>query len=173
MAKYAKRAKRRRSSRRRRSVGAVSKVDIQAIALGTLGAIAVSKLQQFLSKDPTKTTLVNIAPFAPLAVSIVVPMFVKNPMVKAAAVGGAIYGGLAVVKKFMPGLVGNFAFIPIVSGTLNKYRNIPTPVMNGVHGTPLPNTSVYRNSMDVVSGVGAGGGMSYNPEGSGAASPWN
>lgn len=166
MAKHVKRRK--KSSHRRRRVGAVTKFDIQATALGVAGAIAASKLQAMLSKDPTKTTLVNIAPFAPLAAAIVVPMFIKNPFVKALAVGAAIFGGVSVVKKIAPGLVGNFAFIPIVSGTLNRYRNLPQPVMNGVAGATLPKTSVYKNSMDVVSGIG-----NMNPDGSGAASPWN
>lgn len=171
MAKHAK--KRRKSSHRRRRVGAVSKFDIQATALGVGGAILGSKLQQFLSKDPTKTTMVNIAPFAPLAAAVILPMFVKNPFIKALAVGAAIYGGVSVVKKFAPGLVGNFAFIPIVSGTLNQYRNLPKPVMNGI-GFPLPKTSVYQNAMSVVSGFENGKGAgNYNPEGSGASSPWN
>ena len=165
MAKHAK--KRRTKSHRRRRVGAVTKFDIQATALGVAGAIIANKLQAFLSKDPTKTTMVNIAPYAPLAAAIVVPMFVKNPFVKALAVGAAIAGGLAVAKKLAPGIVGNFAFIPIVSGTTNTLRNLPKPVMNGV-GYPLPKTSVYSNAMSVVSGMG-----NANPNGDGAASPWN
>jgi hypothetical protein len=163
----AKRKSRKRKSSRRRRIGAVTKFDIQATALGVAGAIAASKLQAFLSKDPTKTTMVNIAPFAPLAAAIIVPMFVKNPFVKALAVGAAIQGGVSVLKKLAPGIVGNFAFIPIVSGTTNEFRNIPKPALNVV-GYPLPKTSVYSEAMSVVSGIG-----NANSDGSGAASPWN
>lgn len=128
-----------------------------ALAIG--GAILGSKLQQFLAKDPTKTTMVNMAPFAALAAGITLPMFVKNPIVKALAVGLTTIGGVAALKKLAPGLIGNFAMIPVVSATTNRYRNIPknSPALNGV-GYPLPRNSMYENALSVISGMPNGSG---------------
>ena len=166
MAKHAKRSKRRTGvSRRRRRVGAMPAIDFQGIALATAGTIIAAKLQTFLARDPTKTTMVNLSPFAGLVLGIGLPMFVKNPTVKALAVGMTAFGGYSVLKKLAPGIVGNFAMTPIISSTSNQFRNLPKVSVNGL-GFPLPRTSVYKDSMSVVNGVG-----SHNPMGSGAANP--
>lgn len=169
MAKHAKKASRksgRKTSRRRGS----SKIDFTSIALAVGGAIVAAKLQTAMAKDPTKTTLVNLSPYAGMAAGIGAMMFVKNPTIQALAFGMTVQGGISVLKKLSPGLVGNFAMIPVISATSNRYRNLPEPVMNGVNkvGYPLPNTSVYKDSMSVINGVN-----SANPSGSGAASPYN
>jgi len=163
MAKHAKRSKRRSTGRRRRRVGAVGKADMQAIALAIGGAVLGSKLQAMLAKDPTKTTMVNLSPYAALAAGIVLPMFVKNPIVKALAVGLTTVGGLSALKKLAPGIVGNLAMIPIVSATTNRYRNLPknSPALNGV-GYTLPRTSMYDGALSVISGLPGGDG-SANP----------
>jgi len=109
-----------------------------------------------LAKDPTKETMVKIAPFAGLAAGLLLPMFIKNPTVKALAVGMTAYGGLSVLKKLAPGLVGNIPMIPMISGTSNQFRKSLPPVsVNGI-GFPLPNTSVYKDSMSVISGMNYG-----------------
>jgi len=163
-----RRKSKRRSSGRRRRVGAIPKMDLQALGLGIAGAIVASKLQTMLAKDPTKETMVKIAPFIGLAAGLALPMFIKNPMLKTAAAGMAIFGGVAALKKLAPGLIGNFAMIPIISSTSNKYRQLPqqNPVLNGV-GFPLPNTSVYKDSMSVINGFPGG-----NSSGSGASAAY-
>src|SRR5687768_15206935 len=132
MAKHAKKkSTKRRFSRRR--IGAVGKVDIQAAALGIGGAVVASKLQQFLSKDPTKTTMVNLAPYAGLGAGVALAMLVKNPMIRAASAGMIIMGGVQILKKLSPGLIGNFAMVPVINATSNKYRNQLQPVqLNGI-----------------------------------------
>lgn len=165
MAKHAKRSTSRLAGgRRRRRVGAMPKINIQSVALQIGGAVVASKLQQMLAKDPTKTMLVNISPFVGLAGGLLLPMVAKQPAIRDLANGMLIQGGISTLKKLAPGLIGNFAMIPIVSGTTNVLRNHPQPVLNGV-GYPLPKSSVYRDSMSVVSGIGS-------MNGSGAASAY-
>jgi hypothetical protein len=167
MAKHAKRRSSKRRSSRRRRIGAVGKLDIQATALGVAGAIIGSKLQAMLSKDPTKTTLVSLSPYAALGAGIALAMLVKNPMAKSLAVGLTIMGGVSALKKLAPGIVGNFAMVPVINNTVNRYRDRLSPVQ--LNGTPLPRTSVYSNSMNVVNGMPSGA----NPNGSGAGSAFN
>lgn len=163
MAKHRKKTKKRNYNRRRR-VGAIKDFDVQSTALKIGGAILASKAQQMLSRDPTKATMVAVAPYIGLGLGIALPMFVKNRVIKDLAEGMAVQGGVSVLKKLAPGIVGNFAMIPVVSGgTTNRFRNIPKPSINGV-GYALPKTSVYKDSMSVVSGIGCADGS-----GSGAA----
>lgn len=165
MAKYAKRGKKRGGSRRRRRIGAAPKLDIQTMGLQIGGAILASKLQGMLSKDPTKTLLVNIAPFIGLGAGIVLPMFVKNQLVKDLATGMVIQGGVSAIKKFAPGLVGNFAMVPVVNGPSRQILNREyRPALNGVGSTNLPETSVYDDPMAVISGIAG-----FSPNGSGSA----
>lgn len=164
MAKHAKKRKK-VTHRRRRRVSGIGGLDIQAIALAIGGAIAANKLSGFLAKDPTKTTMVNLSPYAGIVAGIGLAMFVKNPIVKALSAGMVTMGGFNALKKLAPGLVGNFAFVPTINSTSNRYRQLPRPSVNGV-GFPLPRTSVYKDSMSVVNGIG-----NHNPNGSGGANP--
>ena len=86
-------------------------------------------------------------------------------MVKAVSIGMTAFGGYAVLKKLAPGVVGQFPMVPVISATSNQFRKLPQPSVNGI-GFPLPNTSVYKDSMSVVNGIGT-----HNPMGSGAANP--
>lgn len=158
--------------RRRRRVSGVGNVEIQTLLLAGAGAFAAHKLNTMLTKDPTKTTLVNIAPYAGLALGIGLPMLVKNPMVKPLALGIGATGLLQALKKIAPGIVGNIDTIPVITGTLNRYRGQLKPSVNGV-GYSLPDSSVYRDSMSVVNGIGSNvpTRSSQMPNGSGAANP--
>lgn len=163
MAKHAKKTKRKSSGRRRR-VGAMPKLNLQSTALKIGGAIAASKLQQMLAKDPTKTTMVAISPFVGVAGGLILPMISKSAALKDVADGMLIMGGISVIKKLAPGFIGNIVSPPIISGgTTNRFRNLPKPSMSGI-GYPLPSTSVYKDSMSVVSGIG-----SFDGSGSGGA----
>jgi len=141
----AKRRKKRSHTRRRRISG-VGKIDVQGLLLAVGGAVLASNVQKMLAKDATKTTLVTIAPFSGLALGLGLPLIVKNPMVTALAGGAAIWGGVQVVKKLAPALVGNIpGMVPIISATSNKYRNLPKPSVNGVAGTTLPMQSAFKS----------------------------
>lgn len=167
MAKFAKRRKR-GGTRRRRRVGASPRINIQSTAIKIGGAILASKLQGMLSKDPTKTMLVNIAPFVGIVGGVVLPMFVKNQIVRDLADGMLIQGGISALKKVAPGIVGNFAMVPVVNGPQRQILNRPyKPALNGM-GFPLPETSVYDDPMSVISGIAG-----FNPgDGSGSGSAY-
>lgn len=158
--------------RRRRRVSGVGNVEVQTLLLAGAGAFVAHKLNAMLTKDPTKTTLVNIAPYASLAVGIGLPLVVKNPMVKTMAIGIGATGLLQALKKIAPGIVGNIDTIPVIAGSLNRYRGALKPSVNGV-GYTLPNSSVYNDSMSVVNGIGSHVPQRSNPmpNGSGAANP--
>lgn len=156
MAKHAKKTKRKSSGRRRR-VGAMPKLNIQSVALQIGGAVVASKLQQMLAKDPTKTTMVAVSPYVGLAGGIILPMITKNAAVKDLSNGMLIMGGVSVLKKLAPGLIGNIPSVPIISGSMNRYRSIPKPSVNGIGSTNLPNSSIFRDSMSVISGIGNAG----------------
>jgi len=169
MAKNKSKKKTTTGRRRRRRVSGVGNVEPQTLLLAGAGAFVANKLKTYLTKDPTKTTMVNLAPYAALGASVALSMFVKNPMVKPIALGMGAAGLIDVLKKLMPSAVGNLDTVPIINGSTNKYRGLPTTVnglKNGGVGYTLPNSSVYRDSMSVVNGVG-----NYNPNGSGSAYP--
>jgi len=162
MAKHAKKTKKKVSGRRRR-VGAMPKLNLQSTALKIGGAIVASKLQTMLAKDATKTTLVAVSPYVGLIGGIALPMITKNAAVKDLSDGMLIMGGVSVLKKLAPGLMGNIYSVPVISGgTTNQFRNLPKASVNGI-GYPLPKTSVYKDTMSVVSGIGNmdGSGASY------------
>lgn len=164
MAKFAKR-KKRGGSRRRRRIGASPKVNIQSTALKIGGAILASKLQGMLAKDPTKTLLVNVSPFIGLVGGIVLPKVSKNAVVKDLADGMLIAGGISTLKKFAPGIVGDFTMVPVVNGT--RRLSYARPSLNGTTlPATLPETSVYDDPMSVISGIA---GFNVNGSGSGAA----
>lgn len=166
MAKHARKAKKKTTTRRRRRVSGVGNIDMQSLLIAGAGAFATAKLKSFLSKDPTKTTMVNLAPYAGLAIGIGLPFIVKNPMVKPFALGMGAAGFVEALRKIAPGVVGSLDMMPVISATSNRYRQLPKLSVNGV-GYPLPNTSIYKDSMSVVNGVP----RSSNPTGSGSANP--
>ncbi len=101
-------AKKRRTSRsapkRRRSrsrVGAVNTgmlAEVALVAIGGLGGALVSN--QLKGQGET------ISAAAPLVLGIAATMFVKNPMVKSAALGSCAVGALKLANKFTGGKIG-------------------------------------------------------------------
>ena len=163
--KMAKTKKKTKSTgtRRRRRVSGVSGVDVQGLLVAGAGAIAVSMIKKQLTKDPAKTTMVNIAPFVGLGLAVALPMLSKSPMVKQLAIGMGAMGVVNALQKLAPNMVGSLDMVPVIAATTNKYRKLPQPSVNGL-GYPLPNSSVYKDSMSVVSGLGC----MDNPNGSGS-----
>lgn len=161
MARRRKRTSRKTSTRKRRVSGVGGSLDIQGLLLAGAGAFAANKINAMLSKDPTKTTMVNLAPYAALAGGIGLQLLVKNPMVKPLAVGMAAAGFVQALKQIAPGMVGELPLVPVIAGTSNRYRKQlkVNPALNGV-GYNLPYTSAYKDSMSVVNGVGG-----YTPGG--------
>lgn len=160
----------RRRSRRGR-VSGVGTVDLKSAALVVAGAFAANKLKGILSKNTTNTTMTNLAPFAGLAVGIVLPMVVKgNPLVSALATGMVAAGGIDALRKVAPNLISG---VPVIAGQYSAYsgNRLPRPAVNGLGYSPLDN-SAYQGGMSVVNGVGLVSPRSaYNPTGSGAANP--
>lgn len=75
-----------------------SKIDIQAIGLGLLGAVAAGKVATLNIPVPEKAK-----PFVPLIAGVLL-MMVKNPQAKAAGLGMAIYGGARALNATIPAL---------------------------------------------------------------------
>jgi len=170
MAKHAKKSKAKKTTRRRRRISGVGAVQIQPLLLAGAGALLAGKIKEMLTKDPTKTTMVNLAPYAALALGIGLPMATKNAMVAQLSLGLGAAGLLETLKKIAPGIVGNLDTIPLISGSSNRYREVPKLSVNGV-GYNLPDTSVYKDSMSVVSGISQQGAAALMPNGSGSANP--
>lgn len=152
MAKHSKKKKKATTRRRRRVSGIGSGIDLQGIALAGAGAVLTSIVKKQLVKDPTKTTLVNLAPYVGLAAALVLPMVSKSAVVKSIAVGAGAMGVVEALRKLAPNMVGNLDVMPVISATANRYRQLPRVQMNGV-GYTLPNSSVYKDSMSVVNGI--------------------
>ena len=75
-----------------------SKIDIQAIGLGLLGAVAAGKISTLKIGVPEKAK-----PFLPVIAGALL-MMVKNPQAKAAGLGMAIYGGARALNSVIPKL---------------------------------------------------------------------
>lgn len=75
-----------------------SKIDIQAIGLGLIGAVAAGKVAQINLPVPEKAK-----PFVPVLAGVLL-MMVKNNQAKAAGLGMAIYGGARALNAAIPAL---------------------------------------------------------------------
>lgn len=154
----AKKKKKSTTRRRRRVSGVSSKIDFQALGLAVAGGALAVKLSAMMAKS-SNTMIQKAAPFAALGAGIVLPMFVKEPLIKQLSLGLVAGGGVEALRKF--NVLSGFRDMPVISGR-------PTRLLNhrvaGV-GYPLPNTSVHRSQMSVVNGI-----ANYNPTGSGSAS---
>lgn len=75
-----------------------SKIDIQAIGLGLLGAVAAGKVATLNIPVPEKAK-----PFVPVIAGVLL-MMTKNAQAKAAGLGMAIYGGARALNATIPAL---------------------------------------------------------------------
>jgi hypothetical protein len=75
-----------------------SKIDIQAIGLGLLGAVAAGKVAKLNIPVPEKAK-----PFLPVVAGVLL-MMTKNAQAKAAGLGMAIYGGTRALNATIPAL---------------------------------------------------------------------
>lgn len=169
MAKRSKSRKKPATRRRRRRVSGMGGMDIQGLLLAGAGAVVVSNVKKMMTKDPTKTGMVNAAPYVGLGLAVALPMLIKNPMVRQASVGMGAIGIYFALQKLAPNVVGQLDVVPVINSTSNRFRKMPQVSVNGV-GYPLPNTSVYKDSMSVVNGVGCYSAM--NPVNPGSANAY-
>jgi len=161
----AKRKGKKTTRRRRRVSGIGQQLDLQALGLAIGGAVLANVAKTQLAKS-TNTTMQKAAPYAGLIAGIVLPMIIKNPMVKQASLGMVAFGGVEALKaaKVISGLDMN-----TINGTLNKYRSLPyRKAVAGVGDVTKSNFTGSRMSqMHTIAGVNGGGG--YNAGSGGGA----
>lgn len=97
--------------RPKRSIGAIGAEAATEILATTAGAVTAGKLITMLSGKMDG----KIASAIPLVVGVVLPKFVKNPMVKGVAQGMIAVGGMKLVTNFLPAL-GASDDVVLVSG---------------------------------------------------------
>ena len=152
----ARRKKAKRITRRRRRVSGIKDVDMMGIALAVGGAVLANVAKTQLAKS-TNTTAQKAAPYVGLIAGIVLPMVVKNPMVKQVSIGLAAAGGVEALKaaKVISGLD-----MDTITGSLNKYRSMPyRKAVNGVGQVSKSNFTGSRMSqMHTIAGMPDGGG---------------
>jgi hypothetical protein len=148
--------KKKTTRRRRRSVSGIKDIDLQGIALAVGGAVLARVATNQLAKS-TNTTAQKAAPYVGLIAGIVLPMVVKNPMVRQVSLGLAAGGGVEALKaaKVISGLD-----MDTIHGSLNKYRSMPyRKAVNGVGQTSKSNFTGSRMSqMHTISGAANGSG---------------
>lgn len=168
----AKKGKKKHHKTRRRVSGInMKQIPLEQIGLGILGGVAAMKITDAMKKS-TNTTMQKAAPYVPLAAGIVLPMFIKQQMVKEVSTGLAIGGGITVLKELK--IISGFGDFKVINGypkqgymrLPDKMNNTSRGVVNGMgdNFTGKANFSGSRlNQMSVISGVHA------NPQGSGIA----
>lgn len=156
----AKKNKGKKSYSRRRRVSGMGNLDLQAMGLGLLGAVAANKLTAELKKKTG--TMAEVAPFAALGIGLVVQLMVKNTMAKQVGAGLVIGGGLETLKKVAPKLVAGPYSLPVVSGPGRRRINggVMNPGAVGAGYSPA-RSSAYanRDALSVISGVGKAGSV--------------
>ncbi len=152
----AKRKAKKTTRRRRRVSGFGQNLDLQGIALAIGGAVLANVAKTQLAKS-TNTTAQKAAPYVGLIAGIVLPMLVKQPMVRQVSIGLAAAGGVEALKaaKVISGLD-----MDTIHGSLNKYRSMPyRKAVNGVGQTSKSNFTGSRMSqMHTISGTANGSG---------------
>lgn len=148
------------STHKRRRVSGIKDLDLKAIGLGVLGGVVANKLTAMLKKN-TNTTVQDAAPFAALAAGIIIPMFVKNAMVKQIALGMTVAGGLETLKKVAPKMIAGPYNVPVISGAQRRRMNggVMNPNAVGQGGYSPKRNSVYQDNLKIISGTMAAGGM--------------
>lgn len=164
----AKKKKPIRRTHRRRRVGAIdTKIDFTQIGLVIAGAVGARILTTKLAAS-TNATMQKAAPYSGVILGIVLPMFIKNAMVKNLSLGLAAGGGASAL-----GPTG----LKVISGFENSigypyYAQLPNKAVAGIGNTAgdagltkgtRSNFSGSRNSqINTIAGIGctenAGGG---------------
>lgn len=156
----AKGKKQKKTTRRRRRVSGIGQdLDLQALGLAVGGAVLSNVLATNFAKS-TNTTMQKAGPYAGLIAGVVLPLLVKNPMVKQISLGLVAGGGVSALKaaKVISGLD-----MSTINGSLNQYRSLP--YRKAVAGIGQPSKSNFTGSrlsqMHTIAGMnhaGAGGG---------------
>ena len=178
MAKRHKRktATRRHHTVRRRRVSGIKDVDFTMIALTIGGAVLGRILSNKLAASTTSPTMVKLAPYSGVILGIILPMVVKNPMIKDLSLGLVAAGGVTLLGptglKVISGLEN-----PIVGRIGYPYNQIPYGKVAGIvdgkyvskpnfSGSGQPQASVIsgihpETMTGNYNGSGSGSGMAY------------
>lgn len=144
-------AKRRKHSTKRRRVSGIDKGGMKSLGLAVLFAIAGRKISSMLGKS-SNTMLASAAPYAELGLGIILPMFIKNNMVKQGSVGLVVDGAIQAIAKLAPGIISGPYRLPVVSGGVYS----PNMVAGRLNGYSPNRSSVMKDALKVVSGIGSG-----------------
>jgi hypothetical protein len=174
MAKRKKSTHKKKTYRRRRVSGINSNIDTMGLALAVGGAVAARILNNKLSAS-TNATAQKAAPYAGLILGIVLPMLVKNPMVKGLSVGLAAGGGVTALGptglKMISGFDSSIAGIgyPTYAGYNNQlpYRKVAGIEQGTQKGTRSNFSGSRMSQMNTIAGIagvdsGCGGANPMN-----------
>jgi hypothetical protein len=153
----AKRKKARRTTtRRRRRVSGVGAPDITGLALIVGGAVAANVLSKKLAAS-TNTTFSKLAPFAPVALGIVLPMLVKNQMLKTISVGLVAGGGVTALGPTGLKVISGIQTIGYPYQNQLPYRKVGAVGPGGkvTNRTGANYSGSGLSQMNVIAGVGA------------------
>ena len=158
-------ARRRKTHHRkhRRVSGTNKSVDLKAIGVAVLFAVAGRKLSAMLAKS-TNTMAQTAAPYAELGLGIVLPMVLKNPLIKQGSIGLLVDGSITVLGKLAPGIISGPYQLPVVAG---RNRRMNGGIFNpgGIGYNPARN-SIQRDALSVINGVTGGPAATLTASGS-------
>lgn len=156
----AKRTTKKGKATKKKSVGAMPKMDLTGWLLIIGGAVVANKITAWATKADSK--MGEFAPYMALAVGIGLPMFVKNPMVQKASLGLIAGGGVEALKKVAPKLISGVNG-PYQLQVVGKAKKLAGNAMNpnAIGITPMRNSAM--SAMQVISG------MPMNNNGNGGA----
>ena len=143
-------AKKRKASKKRhyRRIGATkSKIDLMEIGLAVGGAVAARILSNKLANS-SNDTLKKFGIYVPLAAGVVLPMVVKNPMIKSLSVGLVAQGGVEALGQNGLKVISGMDVISRVSYPKQLPYRAVAGLPNGVK-----NTAVKSPSLNVIAGV--------------------
>jgi len=156
MAKRKKTSARKRTYRRRRVSGIGAAPDITGLALIVGGAVAANVLSKKLAAS-TNTTFSKLAPFAPLALGIVLPMLVKNQMLNQISLGLAAGGGVTALGPGGLKIISGIQTIGYPYQNQLPYRKVgavgPGGKVTNRGGANWSGSGLSQ--MNVIAGVGA------------------
>lgn len=170
MAKRKKATGRRKTSHRKRRAR-VGAIDFQSIALTVGGAVAANVITNTLSKSSSSLAQ-KVAPFAGIGAGIVLPMFVKGPVISQLSVGLIAGGGVAALGQNGLKVIGAFNNAIAYPGSMknlpygrpNMVAGIGQSAQGLTRGTHSNFSGSRRSQINTIAGVA---GLGCNGSGAG------
>lgn len=163
----------RKHTTRRRRVSGIKDVDFTQIALVIAGGVGARILFNKLTAS-TNTTMSKLAPYSGVILGVVLPMFVKSPMVKAISLGLVAGGGvnMLVGMKVISGMENPVmgSAMPYRAGLGYPYNAIPMKKVSGVIDGKYVSKPNWSGSGKQQANVISGMGDKHNGSGSGCGS---